>query len=583
MALRTLVLSLLLVLCGFVQAQSKSYEIPTIRVEVSINEDGTVQITEHLTYSYDGSFSWAEYELPKSGYSAIKDIRISEGGQSYINSNSEEPGTYSVSESAETIRLKWHYNAEDERRTYTISYTLQGALTVGPEWSQLFWNFLSSSRDKDTKQLNVIINLPQKVSGDSLHGWTRGPKGQFALQAASGTFTIEATNLDDDDVAKIRALFPSSVLNRSEVQVTNQNFSLAQARQEEEAYQEERAERLERQAYLAELWQNISYLIVLVSLGLFYFLYTKYGKRHSTSRFSDQESIMIPGRLPPAVIGWLLLNQNTTSNLLMATVLDLARQGYFTITEEPPEEGFLADDKPTFAIQRTDQQIAEDLNNWEKQVISYIEEELQVGSEKLHKIFKNSNSGMTTWFSEWKQEFQAYCQQKGWIDQQSYTGCYINLAAQIPLMGASVAAIIFAGPIALGALLTTALTTIFSFAIIRRTPEGEEIYHKWDNYRRGLKNAKEHTISMEKLDKHFIYAIAFGLNQSELENIVPDNTGAATVIAWMIFSSNTSSVADVAGSFTALSATGNAAFPGAAGGAGASASAAGGGASASAG
>jgi uncharacterized membrane protein len=583
MTFRTFTLSVLLLSIGVFQAHSKSYEIPTIRVEVSINPDGTVQITEHLTYSYDGSFSWAEYELPKLGYSAITDIQVSEGGQSYINDNSEEPGTFSVSESDEAIRLKWHYNAEDERRTYTISYTLQDALTVGPQWSQFFWNFLASSRDKDTETLNVTINLSQTVSTDSLHGWTRGPEGHFQLDIDEGTITIEATNLDDDDIAKVRALFPSSALNRSEVQVTDQNFSLAQAQQEEETYQKEHAERLKRQAYLADLWQNISYVIVLVSLGLFYFLYSKYGKRHSTSRFSDQESIMIPGRLEPAGIGWLLLNQTISSNLLMATVLDLARQGYFTITEEPPEEGFLADDKPTFAIQRTDQEVDEGLKKWEKQVISFIEEELKAGSEKLHKIFKNSNSGMTTWFSEWKQDLQAYCNQKGWIDQQSYTGLYINLAAQIPLMAASVAAIIFAGPIALGALLTTALATIFSFAIIRRTPEGEEVYHKWDNYRRGLKNAKEHTISMDKLDKHFIYGIAFGLKQSELENIAPDNTSAATAIAWMVFSSNTSTVSDVAGSFTALSATGSAAFPGAAGGAGASASAAGGGASASAG
>ncbi|MDZ7682482.1 MAG: DUF2207 domain-containing protein [Fodinibius sp.] len=583
MVLRTLITSLLLVLVSCIQAHSKSYEIPNIRVEVTINEDGTVQITEHLTYSYDGSYSWAEYELPKSGYSQITNIQISEDGQTYINSNSEDPGTFSVSESEQAIRLKWHYNAKDERRTYTISYTLQDALTIGPEWSQLFWNFLSANRDKDTEQLDITITLPQSVLGDSLHGWTRGPKGHFELQTTNGTFSINASNLDDDDFAKVRALFPTSILHASKAAVTDSDFSLSQAREEEQTYRQKRAERLERQAELADLWTTINYLILALSVGLFYFLYTKYGKRHATSRFSDQQSIMIPGKLPPAVVGWLLSGRNITGNMLMASVLDLARQGYFTIKEEPSEEGFLSDGEPTFAIQRTEQEMTEDLHKWEQQIISYIEQELSAGSQKLHKIFENSNSGMTSWFSEWKQDFQEYCRQLGWIDQQSYTGCYINLAAQIPLIGASIAAIIYAGPIGLAALLTTALATICSFAIIRRTPEGEEVYHKWNNYKEGLKNAEEHNISTDILDKHFIYGIAFHLNKTELKNISSENPDAAPMIAWMIFSSDTATIADVAGSFSTLSATGSTAFPGAAGGAGASASAAGGGASASAG
>lgn len=87
MWLRTFALSTILLFIGFTQANAKSYEIPTIRVEVSIYADGTVKITEHLTYIFDGSYSWAEYELPKQGFSAISDIRISKNSQSYINSN----------------------------------------------------------------------------------------------------------------------------------------------------------------------------------------------------------------------------------------------------------------------------------------------------------------------------------------------------------------------------------------------------------------------------------------------------------------------------------------------------------------
>ena len=123
MNLKTIILCVLSILITFGQASAKEYEIPNIKVEVSINEDGTVRITEHLTYVFDGSFSWAEYELPKEGYSAIKNIQVSENGQSFINENSETAGTFSIAKNENAVKIRWYYQAVDENRTFTISYT----------------------------------------------------------------------------------------------------------------------------------------------------------------------------------------------------------------------------------------------------------------------------------------------------------------------------------------------------------------------------------------------------------------------------------------------------------------------------
>lgn len=583
MSIRTLTLSILLILISFFSASAKSYEIPDVRVEVIIKNDGTVHITEHLTYDFDGSFSWAEYQIPRQGFTAISEIQILENGRSFLNKNSESPGTFSVSKSKKAIKLRWHYSAEDEKRTFTISYVLEGALTIGPQWSQFFWNFLSAERDKATDQLDIAIKLPKSVPIDSLHGWTRGPKGQFDLKKSFGALSINASNIGEKEFAKIRTVFPTSVFNKSQVSVTNKTFSLEQVQKEEQTYQQNRKQRIERQQYLSELWETLNFIIILLSIAVTFLLYQKYGKRHSTSRFSSTETIIIPGKIRPAAIGWLLQGRNITSNLLMATVLDLARSGYFKIQEEPPEEGFLSDDKPTFSINRTEQPLDEDLLEWEKQIITFVEKRLDEGHHKLHNIFKGTNSEVSSWFNNWKDELKEYAFNKGWIDSQSYIGCYWNIAVQSLLLVASVPALIYAGPVGLIALLVTMFALIFSFMIIRRTPKGEEVYHEWSNYKEGLENAKEHSISSEKLDNHFIYGLAFGLGEQELENIIATNTNAVPVIAWITLSSNTTSVASTASSFSTLGATGATSFPGTSGGVGATAGAAGGGASASAG
>ncbi|NGP86799.1 DUF2207 domain-containing protein [Fodinibius halophilus] len=584
MWLRTLSLSILLCCLGFASSNAKEYEIPYIKVEVSINPDGTVQVTEHLTYDFDGDFSWAEYKLLMKGFASISNIEISEKGQNYTNENSEAPGTFSVAKNNDAVKLKWHYNAEDEKRVFTISYTLEGALTVGPEWSQFYWNFLSDDRDKSTDQLVAKIILPNTTTVDSLYGWSRGPQDQIVLQKSTGSYKATATDINDHDFAKVRAVFPTRLLYKSRVEVNDQQFALAQAKQEEQAYQEKITKQRKQDAYLAALWEKLVYLFIILSIGFSYFLYNRYGKRHSTSHLSSTETIMIPGRLRPATVGWLLQGRNISSHLLMATVLDLARRGYFKLREEDPEEAFLSDNKPTFSITRTSKEIDERVTKWEKLLVNFIERRIQEeDKQKLHNIFKSGNSKVTSWFTEWKNSFKAYCKDKGWVDQESYTGLYWNLSIQFLLMSLSIVALVFTGPEALASLLITFLAFIFSFGIVRRTPKGEEVYHQWKNYEKGLKKAKEHNISSDKLDKHFIYAMAFGLKGKNIETLITTNTEMIPAFAWIAFSSDTTSVADVANSFSSLSATGGASFPGAGGGAGASASAAGGGASASAG
>lgn len=572
MQLKHLFITCLLFCVGFVHTSAKSYEIPEIRVEVTVNSDGTVQITEHLTYVFDGSFSWGEYELPKKGYSAITDIQVWEDGQSYINENSEKPGTFSVAENDDAIRLQWHYNAEDERRTFTISYTLEGALTVGPEWSQFFWNYVSENRDKFTKQLDVSINLPQTVSTDSLHGWTRRPLGKsLKLEIADTGFNISGRNIDDDEFAKVRAVFPSSVLNSD---ITDPDFSISQARQEELAYQQRMAEVQERIDYWDQRGKIINIAIAIIALLIFYFLYQKYGKRYSTSHLSSTETIMAPGRERPAAIGWLLNQRNTTSVHLISTVLDLARRGYFKIHEKEPGEGFFEDENPEFAVKRTDQPLQNNLLEWERSVIQFTETRLDDSIEKLDEIFKGSNSEVSSWFSKWKTKLKEYCFNQDWIDLKSYNGAFWNLAIQLFLFSVAVGLLFYIGTDILSALspsflfswfaavIITFVSAILSLTIIRPTKKGEELKHQWTNYKSGLENAKEHSISSNKLDQHFIYGLALGLGKDELKNIFTTNTESVPAFTWIIFYANTTSPAAIASSFSTLAATGAASAPG---------------------
>lgn len=588
MGKKTTVLALLVlvIVLGFSgPATAKSFTIPVIRVEVSVQADGTVRVTEHRTYHFDGSFSWADYRLPMRGYSAIKNIRVSEKGRAFINENSERTGTFKVQRSNDEIRVQWFYDAEDETRTFTISYTLEEALVIGPAWTEFFWNYISTDREKDTDSLHIDFALPQAVAGDSLALWKRGARDQTTLTKTQNGYSVLATNLDDDQSVRIRAVFPRNVFNQEAIQTTNDDFSLLWAQNDEENYQQELAERQAREEQMAGYGQQLTVVIALLSILIFVLVYQKYGKRHSARSVSSTETIMIPGSLKPAVAGWLVNGRSISSGMIMATLLDLARRKYFNIKEQEPEKRWLGGEKKRFVVEKSKAQPHEELTSWEESLKSFVNNEIEEGNTQLDKLFSQSSYSSSKWFSKWKKQLKSYCKEFNWYDEKSFEGLYINLAVQILFLALSVLAILWASAIGAIAMGLSFIFLVASNAIIRRTPEGEKMYKRWKAYKQGLKNAKNHSIKAELLDRHFIYAIAFGLSKDDIKTVFTQSERGDIAFYWFVFyGPPPHSAAAIADTFSTLGSSGAAAFPGAAGGAaGASAGAAGGGAAGGAG
>lgn len=569
---------------------AKSYEIPIIRIEVSIQPDGSVRITEHRTYEFNDSFSWADYRLPLKGYSSISNIRVTEKNHAYTNSNSEEAGTFLVQRSDGQVRVQWFYEADDERRTFSISYTLEGAIVVGSKWSEFFWNYISSDREKDTDSLDIQLWLPQSVGSDSIFSWSRGPKSKISLSNSTEGYQVTAADLDEDESVKIRTVFPRSVFNEQLVGVTNPAYTLADAKEDEEKYQKEWTEQQKREARYAGYGKQLALIVSLLSIGFFMVFYRKYGERHSANHVSATQSIMIPGRLKPAVAGWLLQGKNISSLLLVATLLGLARRKYFVIEEQEPKEGWFGSEEQQFRVKETDTSPSDELTEWEANLKDFVSEQIAEGHDQIDKLFSGSSYSASKWFSVWKTQLNDYCEAKGWYDDKSYKGVYANIAAQVFLLIVSIIATIWAGVIGIIPITLSLGFLAGSAGIIRRTPEGEATYKRWKAYKEGLKNAETYSLGHELLDKHAIYSVAFGLSEKDIKTVISRDENPSSAFVWfVVYSQNgMQSGSSFAGAFSSMSASGAASFPGsvsagATGATGASAGAAGGGAAGGAG
>ena len=569
---------------------ANDYQIPDIRIETELLEDGSVRITEHLTYVFDGSFSWADHRIPRRGFDDMTNIRVSESGQAYTNDNSESPGTFSVSRSDDQVIIKWHYSATDTSRTFTVSYELKGALIAGEEWVEFFWNYLGSGRNKSTDTFNLTVHPPRAVSPDSVYFWDRLEPAHELAKQPDGSLTIHAFGISRQRSAAFRFLFPRRIFDRNQVSVTDSILTLEYVRQQEADWIRERQEREEKLARIESISGPAILIISALSLMIFVFLYRKYGRRHSVRLIRDRETVMIPGRIPPALIAKLLNSLITSSNHVLATLFDLARRGFFSIQEKKKTtKGFFSDSEESeFLIERTNLQPDDEhrLSEWEAMLVRYVDENLQKGPLTIKKLFSKEPVRYSRWFTEWKKVVHSDFEEMNWIDKKSNKGVLLNLLLQVPLIAASIYFLFNEAMIGIAGLIITVIFTTLSFVIKRRTPEGEETYKRWKLYRKGLKNADERILQMEMLDRHFIYATAFGLSPGQIETLLKqaEEGQLGTVIPWIVlYHGSYSTPASIASSVSALAATGGSTFTGSVGGTGASVGAAGGGASSGAG
>jgi hypothetical protein len=112
------------------EAQAKSFELPKAAVVADVQPDGSVIVTENITYLFTGSFEGGYREIPLKNGMRVTEVSVSENGRQYAPGASAElgssgvPGTYGTANLGDAYRIVWHYRATDEERTFTLRYRL---------------------------------------------------------------------------------------------------------------------------------------------------------------------------------------------------------------------------------------------------------------------------------------------------------------------------------------------------------------------------------------------------------------------------------------------------------------------------
>jgi uncharacterized membrane protein YgcG len=132
----------------------KAYRFPRVEIDATVAPDGSLDLVERRTFEFDGEFSFAYFTVAWP-FDRIQDFTVSEGGRTV---------DATIEPYLAGFRARWGFQAEDELRTFTISYRARCAVNVYGDGAHLLWQFIGTGWEVPTDSALVRVHVPPKAS-----------------------------------------------------------------------------------------------------------------------------------------------------------------------------------------------------------------------------------------------------------------------------------------------------------------------------------------------------------------------------------------------------------------------------------
>ena len=546
-------LTILLFAC-FIIAADKSYRIVSTDIQSFINQDGSIDFIEKREFDFTGSFTYVYQDIPKRGFDQIYDIQVLANNVPFINSDTKEAGTFIIQEKNSYYRIYLYHKSQDEKKLFTVKYSLKKPFTVGPNDSQFYWIYLSDKWDKRPGSLAITQTFLSSISEKDITYQLERPSRSkdYTLNIDGSTLSFRSNDFSSSTEMKLRTIFPSSYFVN--VEINDENFSLA---------------KLEEQKRNKELVQYFIGLIALFSMVSFISYYRRNLKKFKVDINQNQQFTSFPSDDHPVVINGLIYRELTlgpTGGGILATLFELASLKKISI--EVIEKGkWFKSKRLKVTIHDTDMDGVQ--SSFAKLLLK------RLRRFKKDTTFKDVFYDFQMSSSEWKALKKEELTKNGWLDTSGSDEKYRLSIIQFLIMGVIIVfSIIFETFFGFISILPLTFFLIMLLSS-RLTREGQSLFNQW-----GLFNSQlsENKVDVSHFDADLLlqYCLALGLQPKSLESVIKriedEHDGA---FVWMYHGggySSTSSMAsiisDVATTGTAISASYGGDGGGAGGGAG---------------
>jgi uncharacterized membrane protein len=560
--LARLALILLLVVGPATAAFAKSFWLSNADIEVVVNGDGSLSVTEILRFDFSGDFSGAYRDIPLEPGQQVTSISVSDETVFYTTGGCTElgctspAGTFGVAEFNDLVRIVWHHDSLDETRDFTISYVMTGLTTVYDDVVDVNLKVWGDQSAVGLDRLDATVDLPGAPIAGEVYVWGHpfGVDGITSLGDDEVSPSLQASNIPAEQWVEIRVVFPREELSATNGATVVPGDGLPTILAEEEAFNEN-AEQAARAGRTGLIWGSVFALLTAIGLGGF--VYFRYGRepRVDYDRQYEQEP---PSDLTPAEVGALISQGSVTEKEFTATMFDLIRRGVIGASPTQVERstwGGLRTETITDLVLSVPEKESQ-LRNFEQSLINVVGRVLELGPRPLHEFreaIRDDAAANAKSYQDFRDQALGGVRRSGLLDDAGHgvawavrlvmaaavIGSFFllpRLLAKVP--GGDVIAVLISIGLVVG---TIMLFILLSFRRIRnrRSKEGALESARWEAFRRYLSDfsrlEEAPPISLELWDRFLVYAIVFGVAAEVLAQArlhAPPELETASSIYW---------------------------------------------------
>lgn len=182
----TIVFIITILISGGVQA--KSYSIENMDIQATINNDGSVSISQSITYKFNGSYNGIYINIPY----VLDDEEYGEiGEKQQLNENlytgngitvqnvtdttskidyylkkrasNGDKNVYTLNKENGIEQIKVYSPSTDTTKTFIIDYTINNLCVKHKDIGELYYNFIGGAWEVKIKKLNIDVYLPNNL------------------------------------------------------------------------------------------------------------------------------------------------------------------------------------------------------------------------------------------------------------------------------------------------------------------------------------------------------------------------------------------------------------------------------------
>ena len=543
-------------------ASAKSYSMPEVRIEATVNADGSLHVVEQRTFDFSGSFTcvWWEFnklysprELQVNGVSLALGMDSPENASSASASLDEVPfnklwrseggpgfASYSVDIAYDGVYV--FFEASDTLMQVTLDYTVLNAVDVYTDCADLYWQFLGSDWAEDSQNIECTITLPAgasaaktpAVEGDTVRAWGHGPLNgsvQFSEDATQITYSVP--RVKSGEFAEARIVFPTDWLSLPAGYETRNRTGLTDILEAEKA----EADKANRGRIASRVFFGVLILVSLLSVLWAAINWLLYGREYRPD-FTEKYWRDLPNKnVHPAAINRLMNWNKESSTDVVATILHLADEGAISINQGPRiKNGTLLSSEDDYYL-TLNKKVSQNLTSpVDTELIQLLFGDIAKNSDsvwmsEIEEWGDSHKSSFNSKLSKWHKKLDSEVRTIGYFEtkgEQKQESAYL-VAGLLVMAGIFVSYVVENWwPIIFftaGAL----VVILFSIFMPRRSRQGAEDYARAKALKRWLKDftlLNESIPTDVKVWGHFmVYAFMFGVaakTLKQLRGVVPE-------------------------------------------------------------